>query len=333
MSNLWKALRDVSRDVDPTIGFDPPMRGSEGDAEAPASTVSGPANASPTRPQDSAMAPATRPASPGQPAPRPRPSAGPGTSGAPRASGSASAQGGAGGGQHRPAAGSSSGQPKPRLAPLQSPLRRTALANALQFDKPATGGNGAPAGNGRSWAIDTVTPDSGPAPSTTPDTVDAPPLEVQPPISALHPVDAPRPVDRPRPVPMAIGPGSAPPLPAPPFATPQAAPPLSVRPRLSATTDFPPANGLARPTPGSAPGQGPRPIGVARPVTGPVGPVVSSGVAVPSGVADVRRPYGPVSAGVSAMGGSHWQPGDDDVVPTDGRKAASRLRLRDRLPW
>src|ERR1700690_2453707 len=40
MSNLWKALRDVSRDVDPTVGFEPPAQGSEAGGPAPDGPVS-----------------------------------------------------------------------------------------------------------------------------------------------------------------------------------------------------------------------------------------------------------------------------------------------------
>src|SRR5580704_1309510 len=35
MSNLWKALRDVSRDVDPTVGFEAPAPGSGAGSPAP----------------------------------------------------------------------------------------------------------------------------------------------------------------------------------------------------------------------------------------------------------------------------------------------------------
>jgi hypothetical protein len=70
MSNLWKALRDVSRDVDPTVGFEPGGQGLHGDDEALVSPPQEPATAAPAPASDESSALArrlTNPARPPQP--------------------------------------------------------------------------------------------------------------------------------------------------------------------------------------------------------------------------------------------------------------------------
>ena len=70
MSNLWKALRDVSRDVDPTVGFEPEGQGLHGDdagLELPTQEPAG-AAAGPATDESSALARRlTNPARPPQP--------------------------------------------------------------------------------------------------------------------------------------------------------------------------------------------------------------------------------------------------------------------------
>src|SRR5580658_5136723 len=51
MSNLWKALRDVSRDVDPTVGFEPPAQGSGAGGPTPDGPVTDRADAVTEEPQ------------------------------------------------------------------------------------------------------------------------------------------------------------------------------------------------------------------------------------------------------------------------------------------
>ncbi len=135
MSNLWKTLRDVSRDVDPPVGYESPSQGSEGEGstiswasgEAPSAPVPPVAEADP-EPQSALgnrslpvgrIRPATpRTASPGNPA------AHPSTGGAGTRDTSASGP-----------------EPTKRLAPLQSPLRRRALADALKFETEGAANN------------------------------------------------------------------------------------------------------------------------------------------------------------------------------------------------
>ncbi|MDQ1391899.1 MAG: hypothetical protein QOF30_876, partial [Acidimicrobiaceae bacterium] len=119
MSNLWKALRDVSRDVDPTVGFESTAHGQDAEATTagppavPEAAVE-PATAASEVAQNIVAPPAERPDGPRPASPVRRPLS------APRA---------------RPAAAATPAEPKERLAPLQSPLRRP-LGTALQFDPP-----------------------------------------------------------------------------------------------------------------------------------------------------------------------------------------------------
>ncbi len=114
MSNLWKALRDVSRDVDPTVGFESTAHGQDADAM----TAGPPAVHEVAAPlevtENIVAAPPVRPETPRPASPVRRPLS------APRA---------------RPAAATTPAEPNQRLAPLQSPLRRP-LGTALQFDPP-----------------------------------------------------------------------------------------------------------------------------------------------------------------------------------------------------
>lgn len=156
MSNLWKALRDVSRDVDPTIGFESPGHGSGGDGvEAETSpAVSDQASASDARPSDhdfSEPGDATHGLSnPGRPRPSIRP-------GAPHRAAWSS--------EPAPTPVSQGDEPRPRLAPLQSPLRRRLPNSGLHLD-PAGGLNKVvrpPQFNGTAPGNDGVTPAAGTA--------------------------------------------------------------------------------------------------------------------------------------------------------------------------
>jgi hypothetical protein len=115
MSNLWKALRDVSREGDPTVDYETPSlmaddeisRPPRGTTEAPVPTPNQAGNVGP----DPQFALTRRSPAPARPRPPLSASTGPASE-----------------------APSDAELPKPRLAPLQSSLRRTGLANGLPFD-------------------------------------------------------------------------------------------------------------------------------------------------------------------------------------------------------
>ncbi len=246
MSNLWKALRDVSRDVDPTVGFEPVSETPEPEvsklswaiAEA-SNSLPGPAAGRAAEPPATSSAFSLTPR-------RPRPQVG------------AAAV----------VAAEASDQPAPaeeRIGPLQSPLRRKALTNALQFDKP-----GAPdqmVRPARFAADDLAPPPRAGAPW---DPEPAPAVTEAPPVARLAEPDGE-------------------------FRTPRA---------TSAGT-------TAR-----------HPYGAGRPAT------TESSFSPPSSVAE-PQPW--VAPAMSLT--PNWSPGDDDVMPSDGRRGAKRPKLRDRLPW
>ena len=99
MSNLWKALRDVSRDADPTVGFEPSDRPSGGEAPPAPGATEGSTEAA----VDESTATVNRPGAPRPPSPSRRLAEGETTA-------------------------------RPRLAPLQSPLRHSRAAYAFCTD-------------------------------------------------------------------------------------------------------------------------------------------------------------------------------------------------------
>jgi hypothetical protein len=318
MSNLWKALRDVSRDVDPTVGFEPSAHGLDDEGTLAGPPAAQEVSASPAKSQEVVppspelptlprpTAPLRRPLS----APRPRPP------GVPTASATTAAE---------PKA------PKERLAPLQSPLRRP-LGSAPQFDSaksnkvvrppqfnpvagPAAGPTWAsPAGavSATAAAPPEVRPPSLPSPPSGPDST----VPARPRLAAILESRLPTPRATVEPQsPPAAGPrspaGLRPPTPPP----PPTAPAVSGPPGFTAGAGAAPSsNGKGRPNTNGAP------------------------FSPPAGLPDALKPFAPgapnIQMDVAALALSpRWKPGDDDVMPTDGHKGARRPRLRDRLPW
>jgi hypothetical protein len=312
MSNLWKALRDVSRDVDPTVGFEAPTHGSEDDAMLAGSTTLEDAHDPPVKSEDIVLPSPERPTLAQQDAPVRRPLS------APRA---------------RPAAPTPPAEPKERLAPLQPPLRRPP-GTALQFDAPKANNVVRPPqfnrvegpAPGPTWqlptsaAAETSTAPTEVRPAGPPSPPAPAPAPARPRLSEILESRSPRPSDKVElPAPPA-GPRSLAGLRAPgPAAVPAPAPRAYVTPGVTAGT------GTGARSTNTGNGNG-------RPAT--------NGIAFspPSGLPDALKPFAPGSPNIhmdmAAMAMSpQWKPGDDDVMPTDGHKGSRRPRLRDHLPW
>jgi hypothetical protein len=313
MSNLWKALRDVSRDVDPTVGFEPPSES--------AGTVRRAAAAPPVSDTDVAAAPdvdaAAAPQVEGLQAGSPAPGEVGEVRGAVRRPPVAT---------RRPATGPQSVAGKQRLAQLQSPIRR-------------------PSANGPA-------PAPAPAPSADDDNkiVRPPQFKLAGVADGSTPADAATVSKLRQALSAAARPGPAgdvPPgfeddLPQP-VAPRQAAPASPVPPRPAApvlprqAAPVPPRQAPPRQAPPQAAPAPPRQAPAAPPRQAPPGPqrTPAPSYAAPELPASLR-PFAPGVADtqmdVTALVGSpRWHPGDDDVVPTDGRKGPQRMRLRERL--
>jgi hypothetical protein len=349
MSNLWKALRDVSRDVDPTVGFEPPAHGL--DAEGP---MAGPpagqeASAPPVVPEDIVASPPERPTLPRPATPVRRPLS------APRARPAGSPVPAAAVAPPESKDAMEPKEPKKRLAPLQSPLRRP-LGTAVQFDPPRTNNVVRPPqfnpvegpAPGPSWA----------SPTRAVSETTATPPEVRPaapsgPASSSGPARSSGPAGSPA-SPSPAGPPSPAPL-----ARPRLADILESRQPAPANTVQPqgPPAGPRAPAGFRSPAFTPPPVATAP--SAYVAPEIASGAAAgaarpsngngrpttngapyspPPGLPDALKAFAPGSPNiemeVAAMALSpRWKPGDDDVMPSDGHKGARRPRLRDHLPW
>ncbi len=380
MSNLWKALRDVSRDVDPTIGFESPGHGSGGDGvEAETSpAVSDQASASDARPSDhdfSEPGDATHGLSnPGRPRPSIRP-------GAPHRAARSS--------EPAPTPVSQGDEPRPRLAPLQSPLRRRLPNSGLhldpagglnkvvrppQFNGTAPGNDGVTPAAGTAWnaesrpssPVTSYSPTAGngrmasqspaPRPSQSRQSPESPRSPRSPaPLSSLrpespqsqehgvptHPLSPSGSGDRPSPSSPTTGyrsVGGPRPTPTEAAATGLRSDSVAVNggdvsERVVTGHYGAPAGPKGHVAPGTpTAGAAGRPNGSAR--TDALAPPLSPSLEVP----ELRRSFVPSPPDAARDGAargqtSRWQPGDDDVLPTDGHKGARRPRLRERLPW
>jgi hypothetical protein len=373
MSNLWKALRDVSRDVDPTVGFEPAGQGLHGDDAGLAVPPQEPAGAAPAPASDESSALTRRLTNPARP---PLP--------------------GAGGGSNDNAGEA----PPPVLSKLSQALNATARPVPNGSPRPAQNGYasrprpnagvgqaaapGPTAGRGRlpqdpagarrlisSLSADpTSGPASGPAAGLTSGQAPIPspgPTSGPSRASGAGPVQDPTAgaasnAGSPRATP---GPGSGPSL----LASRRALHDANSGPdRLTEdpgaspgptagrrTTMEPPPGTPASPGAGpSLPGNGRRPASDAGANLGSapwsaagtppsaaqsIGGTGTQGTPIPfsqtSGLPNALRAFAPGTPDIqydvgSIVGSPRWHPGDDDVMPSDGRKAP-RQRLRERF--
>lgn len=342
MSNLWKALRDVSRDSDHSVGFEPAL-GSDTPAPHPPPLAPKPSGA-PAAAADSQLEPgAGRPPIPGRPAPRPRSAA----SAGPAAAAPVPTDG------------------KPRLAPLESPLRRRVGGTGVPLDKPRS-----PLGNGNASGIS-------PKPRSVSATANATgtgagdrngagtPRLPRPAADSAAPTsrgpaagDGSRRVPRPgaraslldtireaatgdaQVIDTAGSPRTPTTAPAPAVTVETAAPSTFGAPATFYALRT--AGGDATALPAAPSGLAPRPpvrpsgnghtAGDAPTTTGfPSSPVVAAPLRPAKGAPSYLSYGSPVVP--SGQPASQWKPGDDDVIPSGGRKVARRPRLKDRLPW
>lgn len=260
MSNLWKALRDVSRDADPAVGFEPPAQEARADGLGLASTLSDLAGSPPVVADVSGQEAHRPPAGPTPPQARSHVSAAP----------------------VRPATSASrlsrtplgpAAQPE---APVAGPVPRRTNGSVPSPTAGAPGNGGfvppraAGLRNRLAEALNTVEP-HGPAGMARPRT----------PTSTDRPLGT-------------SGPGSR-------EAVPSVAPPS------------------------------------ARSTAGTSGPAHTSSANTNSALTNLPKALPAFAPGTpdtvqtaAAVGAPQWHPGDDDVMPKDGRRAV-KPRLRDRF--